>query len=275
MTEDIIDRWKAEGRGSGNGSGYKPWLEVFDFSSTGKVNRIYSPKLRRVVHVMSTTEERTFYGLEWLRSSIEIKEQCPLDRDLTLEIASILGIKHPYYPGTNVPTVMTVDFLVTSKYDGCPPSIQAYDCKIKDEAEDSRSIEKLSITQAYFGGMDIPHRLIFDSELPTQKLKNIEWIRAGVIKPGEEESYAGALRDRARSMTSELQCSTQKQPLNAYCESFEIRHGLNAGDGLRVAKILLYDRVLLCDLNNRNLATCPLAAFRIDAASHDQRASGM
>lgn len=110
MTEDVIKRWRAEGRGTGEKQTYKPWLEVFDFSSEGLVNRVYSEKLGRTVHLMSEVESKIFYGLEWQRSIIDIREQFPLDRDLTLEIASHLGIKHPYYPGTRVPTVMTVDF---------------------------------------------------------------------------------------------------------------------------------------------------------------------
>jgi hypothetical protein len=119
--------------------------------------------------------------------------------------------------------------------------------------------------QKYFAGMDIPHRLIFDSEIPEQKIRNIEWIREGTIKPGEEESYTGALLDRARCMANELEFSTRNYPLRDYCSSFEVRHGLRPGDGLRIAKILMHERILLCDLNNPDLATCPLAAFRFNA----------
>ncbi|WP_224101001.1 TnsA endonuclease N-terminal domain-containing protein [Paraburkholderia caribensis] len=275
MTEEIIKRWLAEGRGSGDGPAYKPWLEVFDFSSRGNVNRIYSPKLGRIAHLMSTTEEKTFYVLEWLRKVRDIKEQFPLDRNLTLEIASCLGIKHPYYPQTVVPTVMTVDFLAVCKVAGSSPYFEAYDCKVENDADDARSVEKLVITKAYFDGMDIPYRLVFETKLPNQKIKNIAWIRSGMIKPGEEESYPGALVDQARRMANELMTSTRKQPLKVYCESFAVRHGLRPGDGLRVAKILLYERVLLCDLSNPDIESCPLAAFRINMESPHPRPSGM
>ena len=266
MTEDVIKRWEAEGRGKGHKQAYKPWLEVFDFSSEGIVNRTYSTKLGRTVHLMSTVESKTFYALEWLKRVGDINEQFPLPRKLTLEIASLLGIKHPYYPGTHVPTVMTVDFLVTFEING-GANLEAYDCKMTKDAEDERAIEKLAITQRYFAGMDVPHRLIFDTEIPAQKVRNIEWIRGGILKLGEEESYTNALLDRARCMAHELESSTRNQPLRDYCRSFEIRHGLRPGDGLRIARILMNERVLLVDLNNPNLETCPLAALRLDTTS--------
>jgi hypothetical protein len=268
MTEDVITRWEAEGRGKGHGQAYKPWLEVFDFPSNGIVNRTYSMKLGREVHLMSTVESDTFYVLESLKRVKDINEQFPLSRKLTLEIASLLGIKHPYYPGTYVPTVMTVDFLVTFERNG-KSSLEAYDCKMTQDAEDERKIEKLAITQRYLAGMDIPHRLIFDTEIPAQKVRNIEWIRSGTIKLGEEQSYTSALLDRARCMAHELEASTRNQPLRDYCKSFEVRHGLRPGDGLRIAKILINEQILLVELNNLNLESCPLAAFRLDKTSCD------
>jgi hypothetical protein len=47
-----------------------------------------------------------------------IREQFPLPRDKTLEVAMQLGERHPYYPGTHVPAVMTVDFMVTKRING-------------------------------------------------------------------------------------------------------------------------------------------------------------
>ncbi|NUX99535.1 TnsA endonuclease N-terminal domain-containing protein [Paraburkholderia youngii] len=270
MNEGIITRWQAEGRGSGAKQTYKPWLEVFDFSSDGNVNRIYSNKLGRTVHLMSTLEAQIFYGLEWQKTVKEIREQYPLDRDITLELASHLGIQHPYYPGTQVPTVMTVDFFVVREIDAVD-RLETYDCKTAEDAEDERTIEKLTIVQKYFAGMDIPHRLICDSEIPQQKMRNIEWIRGGTIKPGEEESYPDALLGGVRCMANELEFSKRNSPLWQYCQSFEIRHGLRTGDGLRIAKILMHERILLCDLNNPDLASCPLAAFRFNATSRDHR----
>ncbi|WP_239482764.1 TnsA endonuclease N-terminal domain-containing protein [Paraburkholderia sp. C35] len=225
------------------------------------MQRTDSQKFGRTIHTMSDIETRTLLALEWSARVTGVREQYPVDRDLTLEIADALKVTHPYYPGTNVPTVMTVDFLVDVTDNG-QTSFEAIDCKSSEEAEDPRSIEKLQIMRVLFAGMDIPHRLVFDSTLPMQKIRNIEWIRGGILKSGEEEQYPGAIRERSLIMAHELLHSTRNMPLSEYCAKFERRHGMRAGDGLRVAKLLMHERILLCDLNNPDLATAPLASFR-------------
>ncbi|MEA0564472.1 hypothetical protein U2H26_15000 [Lysinibacillus irui] len=41
------------------------------------------------------------------------REQFPLDREVTLQVADNLGIKHPTDNKTNTPIVMTTDFFLT------------------------------------------------------------------------------------------------------------------------------------------------------------------
>jgi hypothetical protein len=273
MSEEKIERLLAEGRGRGEGADWKPWIEVFDFSSMGRVSRTFSPKFGRTVHLMSDVERNTFYALEWSSRVTGVKEEFPLSRDGTLYIAKSLGIKHPTYPGTTVPCVMTVDFFVDVIADG-KPEFEAIDCKHTGGIEDPRAIEKLQITRAYFAAMDIPHRLVLDSTLPMQKIHNIEWIRGGMIKPGEDEIYAGAHREQCQIMAHELANSIRNQRLKEYCGSFEKRHGLRPGMGLRIAKSLMYDHVLICDLNTPDLAETPLASFSCTEMPGKLRAVG-
>ena len=273
MTEAIIKEWQAEGRGRGEGANYRPWLETFDISSLGRVSRPHSPKCGRSVHLLSDVEANTFYALEWSQRVTGIREEYPLDRELTLEIAASLGIAHPYYPGTKIATVMTVDFLVDFNDNG-RTRFEALDCKRTEDCEDPRQIEKLQITRTYFAGMDIPHRLVFHSELPMQKIRNIEWIRGGMVKTGEDERYSGSLREQSLIMAHDLARSTRNQPLQEYCRDFEIRQGLSPGEGLRIAKLLMYERILICDLSNPNLASAPLASFRCTLKADGLRAMG-
>jgi hypothetical protein len=273
MTEEIIAAWQKEGRGKGEGSKYKPWLEVFDFSSLGRVERTESAKFGRTIHLMSDVERDTFYAAEWSDRVIDLREEYPLDRTLTLEIAAALNIRHPYYPGTNVPTVMTVDFFCTVVTNGAI-NFEAIECKRTEGAEDARSIEKLQIARTYFAGMDVPYRLVFQSRLPTTKISNIEWMRGGLIKSGEKERYPGYFREKSLIMARELSQSTRNVPLNEYCANFEVRHGMSQADGLRVAKLLMYERTLLCDLANPDLPTAPLSTFRCVFVSETAKAAG-
>ncbi|TXC81032.1 TnsA endonuclease C-terminal domain-containing protein [Paraburkholderia azotifigens] len=273
MTEALIAQWQKEGRGKGEGPKYKPWLEVFDFSSIGRVERTESARFGRTIHLMSDVERDTFYAAEYSQRVLDAREQYPLDREITLEIAKYLNIRHPYYPGTDVPTVMTVDLFCKVVRNGVP-GYEAIDCKRTEAAEDTHAIEKLQITRTYFAGMDVPHRLVFHSRLPKTHIRNIEWMRSGLIKSGEQERYPGYFREKSRIMAHELANSTRNMPLNEYCANFEIRHGMSPAEGLRVAKLLMYERTLLCDLTNPDLATAPLSTFRCSAPAGVLDAAG-
>jgi hypothetical protein len=273
MTEAIIAEWQKEGRGKGEGPKYKPWLEVFDFSSRGRVERTESARFGRTIHLMSDVERDTFYALEWSQRVISVREEYPLDRSVTLQIADALKIRHPYYPGTNVPTVMTVDFFCTVVTDGAT-GFEALECKRTEAAADANSIEKLQIAKTYFAGMGIPYRLVFHSRLPKTKISNIEWMRSGLLKSEEKERYPGYFREKSLIMARELSQSTRNVPLNEYCANFEVRHGMAPAEGLRVAKLLMYERTLLCDLTNPDPASAPLSTFRCDLVTEPFKAAG-
>lgn len=264
-TEELIERRKIEGYGAGEGATYKPWIGVTDFSSLGRVHRVPSPKVGRSVHLFSDVESNVFHLLEWTDDIIDIREQFPLQRQLTIEIAAALEIHHPCYPKTHIPSVMTVDFMVTRLRDGITYS-EAFDCKRTEDAEDPRVIEKLEIVRTYFSGMDVPYRLVFHSKIPMQKVKNVEWIRGGILRKEEIEQYTGFYDEHTKIMASELQGSTRNKPLYEYCNAYDTRCGIVQGTGLRIAKMLMYQRILIPDLGNPDLASAPLASFQIAAS---------
>jgi hypothetical protein len=134
-SENKIAEWQKDGYGQGEGSNYKPWLNVQDFSSLGRSRRAWSHKTGRVHQLFSDVEFRIFLALEWSLDVIDIKEQYPLDRALSQDVARSMRVKHPCYPSTTIPTVMTVDFLVTvANHEG--KSLIAINGKRKEEGED-------------------------------------------------------------------------------------------------------------------------------------------
>ncbi|NWQ39995.1 TnsA endonuclease N-terminal domain-containing protein [Bacillus sp. EB106-08-02-XG196] len=109
-----IDKWIKEGRGSGSGSDYKPWLNIQDVSSLGRSTRLKGIKTGRQHEFLSDLERNYFYLTEYSDFVIDIREQFPLfPLEETIVIADELGIKHPTDPKTNEPIVMTTDFLLT------------------------------------------------------------------------------------------------------------------------------------------------------------------
>lgn len=273
-TEKKIAEWQAQGYGEGHGQDYKPWLEVTDFSSHGRSRRVWGLKTHRIHHLFSDVEYDIFLASEWSRSVIDIREQYPLDRDLTQTIAQQLKIRHPHYPGTLVPTVMTVDFLLTVTKNG-KESYIAVNGKRDEEAEDANSLEKLEIQRTYFEQLEYPHHLMYHSQLPSQKIKNLEWIRDAQLKDGESEPREGFFSALCLRMSTELDKPTNvEMPLAAYCRSFDERHGLEGGTGLRVARMLMQERALMVNLESEDLSQSSIGAFVMTSRSGQLRTVG-
>ena len=115
--EARVRRFLAEGRGSGFGSAYAPWLQIQDVPSLGRSHRPFGIKSRRVHHLLSDGEFRCFLRLEGDPCIDEIQEQKPMDRLETFRIAQRLGITHPRtLDGT--PYVLTLDFYVRENREG-------------------------------------------------------------------------------------------------------------------------------------------------------------
>jgi len=275
-TEKKIERMHAEGYGSGSGSSYKPWIAVQDVSSQGRSRRVWSPKTERVHHFLSDVEYKLFLTCEWAQNVIDIREQYPLDRTLTQEIAGELRIAHPTYVGTRVMTVMTVDLLLTIRVNG-EKRLLALNAKRDEEAEDAHSLEKLEIQRRYFAKLNIPHYLVYHLQLPSQKVRNLEWIRGAQLKQEEPEPHPGFFQSLCSRMANELAAASNSllaTPLAAYAEQFDARHGLEVGTGLRVARMLMEQRVLMPDLAAPNLANSSLDTFAVTGSLGTLRAIG-
>lgn len=274
-TEKKIEQRQAEGFGQGKGSAYKPWLEVKDVGSHGRARRVWSHKTGRVHHLFSDVELDIFVAAEWANEVQDIREQFPLDREITQTIAQKLGIRHPYYPGTDVPTVMTVDLLLSISYGGETKTV-AINAKRDEEAEDERSLLKLEIQRTYFEYMGCEHHLMYHSSLPKQKLQNIYWLRDAQVSQGEIEPRPGFYNLLKFKMGDELAAYTHADlTLQSYCADFDMRHGIEAGTGLRVARMLMQERALMVDLNSPSLSDEPLAHFQMTGRRGQLRAMGV
>ncbi len=259
-TEKKIAKMHADGAGDGTGSKYVPWIQVKDFSSLGRSRRLWSSKTGRTHHLLSDVEYQLFVALEWQRNVIDIREQYPLDRALTQDIARSLGIAHPHYPSTQIPTVMTVDFLATVKH-GSNVTLVAYNAKAADEAEDERSLSKLEIQREYFEQLGIDHHVVFDCDIPRQNVANIGDIREAPLRPDELELRPGYYSDLCERMLNDIPARPNTLTLAAYCSEFDARFGCSPGVGIRVARILMFERTLIPDLSSPDLNREPLAKF--------------
>lgn len=272
-TEKKVAKMQADGAGEGTGAKYVPWIQVQDISSQGRSRRLWSSKTERTHHLLSDIEYQLFVALEWQQDIVDIREQFPLDRMLTQDIARSLGIAHPYYPGTHVPTVMTVDFLATVKR-GSDVHLVAYNAKAADEAEDERSLQKLEIQREYFEQLGIEHHIVFDCDIPRQNVANIGDIREAPLRPDELELRPGYYSDLRERMLNDIPARPNTLTLAAYCSDFDARFGCSPGVGIRVARILMFERSLIPDLSSPDLNREPLAKFVVTAKPALRHAAG-
>ena len=144
ITEEKIKKLIAEGRGQGEGAAYQPWLQIGNFSSTGRGSRIRDHRTGRIHHLFSELETRYYYILAWSEKVLDIREQFPLlPLSETEEIAAALGYKHPRAPGGACDEVMTTDFLLTVRgSDSDPaPHLEARYVKYEKDMANKRTCE--------------------------------------------------------------------------------------------------------------------------------------
>lgn len=175
LTNKKIENWIDEGRGTGEGIDYKPWLTIRDVPSKGMVTRSKGWKTSRIHHFLSNIELHYFFTLEWSENVMDIKEQYPLlPLERTLEIADSLGIEHPKDPKTKEPIVMTTDFLISLK---TPKGKQIVTRTIKPASElKERVLQKLAIEQQFYREQKIDWGIVTEKDRSLNFTRNMDWI---------------------------------------------------------------------------------------------------
>lgn len=98
-----VEKWIKEGRGTGSGSSYIPWLRIQDVSSSGRSTRLKGIKTQRQHGFLSDMGKNYFYILE-NSDCVIVREQYPLlPLEGTILIAEELGLNHPCRSKSAVP----------------------------------------------------------------------------------------------------------------------------------------------------------------------------
>ncbi|HLV97038.1 MAG TPA: TnsA endonuclease N-terminal domain-containing protein [Ktedonobacterales bacterium] len=172
-----IARWRAAGRGHGEGITYHPWLTVQDVPSTSFSHRIDGLKTQRVHHLLSTLELAFFYLAEWSPLVVDIREQYPLfEVEETCLIAERCGLWHPLHPTDRTPLVLTTDFLLTVQRDGERVLLARTIKPTKDLSQ--RMLEKFEIERRYWAARGISWKIVTERELPTTFTQNMHLLHA-------------------------------------------------------------------------------------------------
>lgn len=174
--DETIKRFLKEGRGQGEGSAYKPWLQVQDISSRGRSTRIFSNTSKRVIHILSDLQLYYYNLLEFDKEVVDIRENYPLldfhDLDITLDKELTKKLLNPK---TKVPHILTVSFLITKIDENNNPFYVARVIKASSELERKSTVERLELQRRYFEKKNIDFGIVTGKEINKQVARNIGW----------------------------------------------------------------------------------------------------
>jgi TnsA endonuclease C terminal/TnsA-like endonuclease N terminal len=232
-------RWIKEGRGQGIGSAYKPWLTVRDVPSEGRSHRVFGHLTHRTHHLLSDLELATFLLLQWRESTLDIREQFPLDVSITKRLCEEAGVEHPAING--VPQFMSSDFVVTTN----EKKKASFILQVKDSSkfEDARTVEKLEIERRFWLEKETPWYLVTEKEIPTVVFKNIEWLYS-------LQQQELTLEEESRYFEFYLKQVAQNPQLTVIdlCKQLDTAYSLELGESLFQLRLLLARRYFHFDI---------------------------
>lgn len=244
--EGRIARFIAEGRGSGVGADYKPWLTVQDVPSSGRTHRPRGLKTGRVHQLLSDIERDLFYILDWSAAVIDIREQFPLDRAATQSIAERLGITHPRDARTKTPLVMTTDFLCDAMRDGRRVQI-ARSVKPAKELETARVVETQEIERRYWLERGVDWGIVTDADIPETYAANIGHVHKYASVDDLTQPYPGFYAEIAALVAREVPTRSYLT-LHQFCAEMDLRWNLPQATTLLLIRHLIATRSLVCDM---------------------------
>ncbi len=238
-TELQNQKWLREGRGSGHGPDYKPWLTVRDLSSQGRSHRVFGHKSQRTHHLLSDLELAVFLLLEWNRSTQDIREQFPLRLEDTKALALESGIDHPSVRG--VMQVMSSDFLVNTT-DSSQPKF-ALQAKYVEALSDARTIEKLELERRYWLQKGVPWWVITEKDIPSVVTQNISWL----YPAQRDEIEIDVLMERATFYQHHFDNNSEKSVIDV-AKQLDMAYQQPMGQSLLEIRQLLAQRCFLFDI---------------------------
>lgn len=198
-TQEDIDRYVAQGYGQGQGVDYIPWLRVQDVPSHGRSRKVNGTRVVRPYHLLSDLEYAYFVLLEFSEEVVDIREQYPLFPVSELqEIAHAKGIRYPKYAGTDLPFVMTTDFLITRRASDGTTHLAARTVKYAKDFQPSpkleRTLQKLEVEQSYWAAQGINWGIVTDEAIDPILSENLQWLRQGATV--DRHLMQSAVKDR-------------------------------------------------------------------------------
>lgn len=248
-TQADIERYIAQGYGQGQGAEYRPWLRVQDVPSQGRSRKVSGLKVNRNYHLLSDLEFAYFVVLEFSEDVVDIREQYPLLPTSDLQqIAHERSIRYPKFAGTDLPYVLTTDFLVTYKASNGTTQLAARTVKYSDALQPSstlqRTLQKLEIERYFWLNQGVDWGIVTEQAIPAALSENLQWLRQsavvdkGLLQPGIQQRFMDAL-DRLNPADRILSANIRMAGQAAH---------IHYKDAIQLFKHLVWHKSILLDL---------------------------
>ncbi|MEA5025897.1 Transposon Tn7 transposition protein TnsA [bioreactor metagenome] len=251
-------RWIKEKRGQGSGADYIPFLKIQDLPSLGRVSRGPGWKTNRLHHLFSDLETHFLYCLEWSDHVIDIREQFPMDIELTMRIAGKLGIDYPCDKTSGAPYVLTTDFLVTY-LENRRESMVAYQVKPASKLEDPAVLQRLEVERRHWKEKEIPWFLVTDRDIPKVIAQNVEWIHEHYWLTATEEMSINDLLEMGERLKEKL--SKSHDSINVVTNDLDREFNVTNGTSNKVFSYLLARKEISMDMNTKIHLGLPASAI--------------
>ena len=269
--ETKLKRFAKEGRGTGHGSDYRPWLQVQDVPSHGRSTRIHSYKTGRQHHLLSDLETGLFLILDWADHVVDIREQFPLDRDVTRMLAAKMGVVHPRDVQTKSDIVMTTDLLVDVRLDG-GVSLIALSVKPASKLEGARTLEKLELERRFWARINVPWYLVTERELHAVRIGNLRWLHEMRSLDELKTPHADYWPDRCNRFLGELS-RVRGGLIEDFLKHLQQNCEFAAGEAMTVLRHLAANKRIRLDLNREFSAKDRFDAIEIVERNVSKRMS--
>jgi len=246
ITESVIHNFIAQGRGQGVGARYKPWLTIRDVPSRGRSHRTFGILTKRVHHTLSDGEQKVLLALEADPNTLDIREQFPLQRLDTFQIALDLHCR-PAITLDGTPYVMSIDFLVTQRV-GYETVTRPLTFKYSCDQLTHREQELLCIAEVYWWRRGLTLEKINESFYDEDVVRKWASIRTFY----DLAHTVGVDYHLTNLVATDLGWAMADRPylsLNNYCRAAAVRLCTSSQCVFDVVRHLLARRVLTTDLS--------------------------
>lgn len=255
VSAKLMQSWLEQGRGMGSGPSYRGWHTTENTDTPSHSAREKCPFENRIRDFLSDGEEAQCYGAYRDKAVIEARENLPLATTLTKRICEEFGRAHPVYKGPDkVLMPFTTDlFLTRSSH----PKRVALSFKLRDHLKNSKEYFSLMVERTFWALHDVPFMTATDLELTGNARKSLVFLR-----PDKPRDQGSPSEQELRAKFYLAACDSDwSRPLIVVVREISETLRIDSSVGLQIAKRLLWDGDLDCDLERGLDTTCRNAVW--------------